>query len=63
MDGGPLRINPPNSHPSNLIHKEAIKGEQNKEALTIHTPSSPPAPAPCFHQKRFRATRSVLQET
>ena len=33
MAGGPTKINPPNSHPSNLIHKEATqkKGPSTKE--------------------------------
>ena len=36
MDGGPSKVNVPNSHPSNPIHKEAMKaqgmGGQKKEA-------------------------------
>ena len=33
MAGGPSKINPPNSHPSNLIHKEATqeKGSATEE--------------------------------
>ena len=30
MDGGPSRINPPNSHPSNLIHKAAMAAQNPK---------------------------------
>ena len=28
MDGGPSKINPPNSHPSNPIHKAATQSPQ-----------------------------------
>ena len=49
MEGGPSKINPPNSHLSNPIHKEAMKlGEQKKKGAA-HYPhfflpsfSSPP---------------------
>ena len=27
MDGGPSKINPPNSHPSNPIHKAAMAAQ------------------------------------
>ena len=29
MDGGPSKINPPNSHPSNPIHKAATAAQSN----------------------------------
>ena len=45
MDGGPLKINPPNSHSSNPIHKAVIKA-QKKEAPLSPSTSSPPDPAP-----------------
>ena len=32
MDGGPSKINPPNSHPSNLIHKAAMAAQNPKPA-------------------------------
>lgn len=35
MDRGPSKINPPNSHPSNPIHK-AAKTEKNPAAQTKH---------------------------
>ena len=45
MDGGPSKVNVPNSHPSNPIHEEAMKAqglrEQKKE-----TPTQQAAPAP-----------------
>ena len=43
MDGGPTKTNPPNSHPSNPIHKHAIQvqglGEKKK-------PPGTPTPQP-----------------
>ena len=33
MDGGPSKINPPNSHPSNPIHKAAMAAQNPKPAL------------------------------
>ena len=33
MDGGPSKINPPNSHPSNPIHKAAMVAQNPKPAL------------------------------
>ena len=30
MDGGPSKINPPNSHPSNPIHKAAMAAQNPK---------------------------------
>ena len=33
MDGGPSKINPPNSHPSNPIHKVAMAAQNPKPAL------------------------------
>ena len=32
MDGGPSKINPPNSHPSNPIHKAAMAAQNPKPA-------------------------------
>ena len=45
MDGGPSKINPPNSHPSNPIHKAAMVSQNPKpktadealKALTLET--------------------------
>ena len=37
MDGGPSKINPPNSHPSNPIHKAAMAAENPKPA-ELETP-------------------------
>ena len=33
MEGGPSKINPPNSHPSNPIHKAAMAAQTPKPAL------------------------------
>ena len=30
MDGGPPKINPPNSHPSNPIHKAVVAAQEPK---------------------------------
>ena len=39
MEGSPSKINPPNSHLSNPIHKEAMKlGEQKKKKGAPHYP-------------------------
>ena len=45
MDGGPSKINPPNSHPSNPIHKAAMAAqsprpndEQTSEKETVSAP-------------------------
>ena len=34
MDGGPSKINPPNSHPSNPIHKVAMAAPPPKEKVS-----------------------------
>ena len=41
MAGGPTKINPPNSHPSNPIHKEAT---QKKGPTTEEQTSDEPVP-------------------
>ena len=38
MAGGPTKINPPNSHPSNPIHKEATQPEKNRPETEEQTP-------------------------
>ena len=44
MDGGPSKINPPNSHPSNPIHKAAINDKQTsaKETVSENPPNKTP---------------------
>ena len=46
MDGGPSEINPPNSHPSNHIHKKAMGEKNNKKASVTPAPTQTEAPAP-----------------
>ena len=38
MAGGPTKINPPNSHPSNPIHKEATQPEKQTPQPEDQTP-------------------------
>ena len=38
MEGGPSKINPPNSHPSNPIHKAATAAQDPKPALKKQLP-------------------------
>ena len=52
MDGGPTKINPPNSHPSNPIHKQATQAQglekkpATKPTPTPHTQTPAPAATP-----------------
>ena len=41
MDGGPSKINPPNSHPSNLIHKTATAAQdpRSQKQVRFNLPS------------------------
>ena len=41
MAGGPTKINPPNSHPSNPIHKEATQPEKQTPQTEEQTPDEP----------------------
>ena len=41
MDGGPSKINPPNSHPSNPIHKAAMAAQNPKPATQNPTAQKP----------------------
>ena len=38
MDGGPSKINPPNSHSSNPIHKAAIAAQSNDKQTSENPP-------------------------
>ena len=43
MDGGPSKINPPNSHPSNPIHKAAMTAQpKDKQSSKKETVSEKP---------------------
>ena len=61
MDGGPSKINPPNSHPSNPIHKQAMQalglGEKKVRKRVLHQQKSPPLP----RQKRPPLSRQTLK--
>ena len=41
MDGGPSKINPPNSHPSNPIHKASMAAQNPKPAAQKPTAQKP----------------------
>ena len=56
MDGGPSKINPLNSHPSNPIHRAA----QKKDSPTTPTTSSPPDLAPLKITEVLLIVRAVL---
>ena len=46
MDGGPSKINPPNSHPSNPIHKAAMAAQSQKKPDTESQPPVTRAKSP-----------------
>ena len=56
MAGGPSKVNPPNSHPSNPVHKQATEAQGIAPKQTQATPpTAPPAATPAQPQ----ATESV----
>ena len=42
MAGGPSKVNPPNSHPSNPVHKQATEAQGLARPATPATPATPP---------------------
>ena len=46
MAGGPSKVNPPNSYPSNPIHKQAVQAQGLAPAKAPHAPTDTPAVAP-----------------
>ena len=48
MAGGPSKVNPPNSHPSNPVHKQATEAQglakPTQPSATPATPAKPPTP-------------------
>ena len=49
MEGGPSKVNPPNSHPSNPIHKQATEAQgiakpKPQPAIQPAAPAKPPTP-------------------
>ena len=57
MAGGPSKVNPPNSHPSNPIHKQAT------EAQGIAKPKPKPAPHPTTPKPVTVSTPAPKPET
>ena len=58
MAGGPSKINPPNSHPSNPIHKQATEAQgiakpkpatPTPKPVTVSTPAPKPEPVDTHH--------------
>ena len=53
IDGGPSKVNPPNSHPSNPIHKQAMQaqglGEKKSKKVSV-TPAPTQTEAPASTQ-------------
>ena len=43
MAGGQIKVNPPNSHPSNPIHKQATEAQDIEPKQTQPTPPAPQA--------------------
>ena len=58
MSGGPSKVNPPNSHPSNPIHKKATEA-QGIAKPTKPTPAQPAPPAKPPTPKATATTESV----
>ena len=46
MAGGPSKVNPPNSHPSNPIHKQAVQAQGLAPAKVSHAPTGKPTVEP-----------------
>ena len=65
MAGGPSKVNPPNSHPSNPIHKQATEAQGIAPKQTPHatpaptTPQPPATPAPTTPPAQPKATATT----
>ena len=46
MASGPSKVNPPNSHPSNPVHKQATEAQGLAPPATPPAPPAPPSPPP-----------------
>ena len=60
MAGGPSKVNPPNSHPANPVHKQATEAQgiatpaPQPNTVVVNTPSpAPPAPPPAPEPKQL----------
>ena len=66
MDGGPSKINPPNSHPSNPVHKAAIAAQnpkletQTDGALETQTHGAPETQTPQHEINKTAVIVSVV---
>ena len=60
MAGGPSKVNPPNSHPSNPIHKRATEAQGiAPKPATPATPATPPATPAATQPTAPQATETV----
>ena len=59
MDGGPSKVNPPNSHPSNPIHKAAM-AEQSPHPDTPQTKESPPDTPQTVSKPQHEINKTVV---
>ena len=66
MDGGPSKINPPNSHPSNPIHKAAMAAQSPrqtsapKEKVSEDKQTSAPKEAVSTPQHEINKTAVII---
>ena len=56
MAGGPSKVNPPNSHPSNPIHKQATEAQGIAPKPATHAQSATPAQTQATAQPTAQAT-------
>ena len=69
MEGGPSKVNPPNSHPSNPIHKQATEAQgiakpkptpKPKPAQPVTQPTPKPEPVDTHHANKAVVAVGVL---
>ena len=60
MDGGPSKINPPNSHPSNPIHKQATEAQGIAPKPTTPRPPATLAPTQAAVPAQPQAAEPVV---
>ena len=61
MDGGPTKVNVPNSHPSNPVHEQAMQAQglgKKKHQESQGTPVSAPAPMHTDSESEWAPTQS-----
>ena len=59
MAGGPSKVNPPNSHPSNPVHKKATEAQGLAKPTQPSAPAQPAPPAKPPTPKTTATTESV----